>query len=219
MQSMAVLLLEMAYEGQNLKEAKDDILACIKKLMSWLRSMRDTDPVASRAHSVVYKILNTCAPGLRAQVKELMDDDHGHPSQPEPPEASQSTTTQSQPESWDTPSEPIYPPGSSQTFQQFLPEQLPDSVYPYPVQYDQSMAFSFGNPFMTTFDQGPPIVDMQNLWWQPTPSDSLSLGPYELVMPQQQQQQIHGQITQETQQNDWTQQPDIDDELDHASQQ
>ncbi|XP_014555881.1 hypothetical protein COCVIDRAFT_38446 [Bipolaris victoriae FI3] len=227
MQSMAVLLLEMSYEGQNLKDDKENIMKCIKKLMSWLRALRVNDPVASRAHGVVYKILNTCAPSLREQVKELMNDDGDQPSQSRTWERSQDFNIPQQ-ESWDTSSEPIYPAVSSQTFPPFLSEQFPDPIYPYPIEYDQSMAFSFGNPFTTTFDQGPPILDMQNLWWQSASSANMSLDPSELVMPYQQQpqpqqpqpqQQMHDQIHQGIQQTDWMHQPDGDDDLDQPPQQ
>ncbi|KAH7551505.1 hypothetical protein BM1_09821 [Bipolaris maydis] len=225
MQSMAVLLLEMSYEGQDLKDGRENIMKYIKKLMSWLRALRVNDPVASRAHSVVYKILNTCAPILREQVKELMDDDDDgrQPSQSWTWERSQNFTIPPQQESWDTSNEPVYPAVSSQTFPPFLSEQFPDPIYPYPIEYDQFMAFPFGNPFTTTFDQGTPILDMQNLWWQSASSANLSLDPSELVMPYQQQaqqppQQMHHQIHQDMQQNDWMQQPDEDDDLDHAPQ-
>lgn len=212
MQSMAVLLLEMAYQGQNLKEEKSDILSCIKKLMTWLRVMRINDPVASRAHDVVYKILNTSASGLRDQVNELVDDDHNQPPQSRPSEHQQDFNFTSQPESWGI---PMYPEGLPQTFPpSFVNEPFSESVYPFPVQQDPSMAFSFGNPFMTTFDEGPPIVDMQNLWWQPAPSDNPDLDPTGLALPQQ--QEIPHHINQQMQYQDWAQQPDENEDYGHA---
>lgn len=90
------------------------------------------------------------------------------------------------------------------------------------------MAFAFGNPFMTTFDQGPPIVDMQNLWWQPMPSDNMNLDPSDMLMSQQQQMhhRIHQDLQQPSmqqsdtqqpnmQQGYWMQQPGRDDRLEH----
>ncbi|KAL6157198.1 hypothetical protein ACJQWK_06830 [Exserohilum turcicum] len=220
MQSMAVLLLEMAYEGQELKEEKADILACIKKMMSWLRAMRVNDPVASRAHDVVYKILNTCAPGLRDQVKELMTDDHDQPPQPWPTQHFQNPTIpSSQQEYWDPSINTGYSEPVTQTFpSQLLDDQFPNPMYSYPNPEDQSMAFGFGNPFMTTFDQGPPIVDMQNLWWQTVPSDNMGLDPSDMLISQQ--QQMHHQIHQDMQQHDmqhgyWAEPPGGDDSLEH----
>jgi hypothetical protein len=216
MQSMAVLLLEMAFESQNMKKEKSDILSCIKKLMSWLRAMRVNDPVASRAHDVVYKILNTSASNLRDQVNELMDDDHNQPPQSRPSRPSehqQEFTFPSQPEPWDI---PIYPEESSNALQPpFLNEQFSNPAYPFPVQQDPSLAFPFGAPFTTTFDQGPPIVDMQNLWWQPAPSDNLSLDPSGLGLPLQ--PQIPPLVDPEMQYNDWTQPPNGNDEFGHTS--
>lgn len=208
---MAVLLLEMAYEGQNMKEDKADILSCIKKLMRWLRAMRTNDPVASRAHDVVYKIFNTSASSLRDQVSELVDDDHTQPPQAQPSERHEEFAFPTQPEPWDM---PIYPEDTSQTLPPpFLNEQFSNPIYPFPVQNDPSIAFSFGNPFMTTFDQNPPIVDMQNLWWQSATSENLSLDPSGLGLPPQDQLP---QVDPEMQYNDWTQPLDANDGFGNA---
>lgn len=217
MQTMAVLLLEMAYEGQRLKDEKADILACIKKMIRWLRAMQANDPVASRAHDVVYKILNTCAPGLRDQVKELIADDQPFPSQP--PVRSEEPTAPPQSEHWGTTGGGSYPGRTSQEYPPPLMEgQFANPLYPYPVPDHQSMTFAFGNPFITSFDQGAPIIDMQNLWWQPPPSGNLSLDPSDMVLSQQQlmQQQMQQQMQQDTEAVGWAEQPGHDERFDSA---
>lgn len=207
MQALAVLLLEMAYEGKHLKDEKADILACIKKMIRWLRAMKANDPVAARAHDVVYKILNTCAPVLREQVKELVDDDNNWTSQPaRPARSGASSTFQSQSTSWDTPSgtgfseemPPNYPPPLSH-------DHLVDPLLQYPLLTQQPTPSAFGNPFFTSFDQGVPIVEMQQLWWHSAPFSNLDWDASEMHLSQQQQlmqQQMQQQMHQQMQQDD-----------------
>ncbi|CAN9480850.1 unnamed protein product [Alternaria alternata] len=194
MQALAVLLLEMAYEGKHLKDEKADILACIKKMIRWLRAMKANDPVAARAHDVVYKILNSCAPVLREQVKELIDDDSNWTSQPaQPARSGASSTFQSQSTSWDTPSgtgfseemPPNYPPPLSH-------DHLVDPLLQYPLPTQQPTPSTFGNPFFTSFDQGVPIVEMQQLWWHSAPFSNLDWDASEMNLSQQ--QQMHHQM-------------------------
>ncbi|KAI4659229.1 uncharacterized protein J4E78_005655 [Alternaria triticimaculans] len=198
MQSVAVLLLEMAYEGKHLKDERDDILTCIKKMIRWLRAMKVSDPVAARAHDVVYKILNTCAPALREQVKELIADDTGWTSRPAKPtrSAPQSTSWEEMP--------PNFPPPLSQ-------DHFMDPLLPYPLPEQQPTSFAFGNPFMTNFDQGVPLVDMQQLWWQSAPLSHLNFNPSAMNMSQQQlmQQQMQQQMHQQMQQSGLAEQEDI----------
>lgn len=198
MQSVAVLLLEMAYEGKHLKDERDDILTCIKKMIRWLRAMKVSDPVAARAHDVVYKILNTCAPALREQVKELIADDTGWTSRPAKP-----TRSAPQSASWEE-MPPNFPPPLSQ-------DHFMDPLLPYPLPEQQPTSFAFGNPFMTNFDQGVPLVDMQQLWWQSAPLSHLDFNPSTMNMSQQQlmQQQMQQQMHQQMQQSGLAEQEDI----------
>ncbi|KAI1529248.1 hypothetical protein PtrSN001C_009138 [Pyrenophora tritici-repentis] len=151
---MAVLLLEMAYEGKHLAEEKADIITSIKKMIRWLRAMRVNDPVASRAYDVVYKILNTCAPALREQVKELVADDQDQAPQPPHSAHLRNSTLRSQPDLWNTPDVTDFLQEASQglalpPFQQ----QFAGPLYPYHWSEHQSTSFAFGNPFVTSFDQ------------------------------------------------------------------
>ncbi|RMZ69507.1 fungal specific transcription factor domain-containing [Pyrenophora seminiperda CCB06] len=161
MQAMAVLLLEMAYEGKHLADEKADIITCIKKMMRWLRAMQVSDPVAARAYGVVYKILNTCAPALRAQVKELIADDQDQGHQSSYP---RNSMLPSQSELWNASDDTGFSQEASQSFvPPPLQQQYMDPLYPSHVPEFQSTSFAFGNPFVTNFDQGMPLVDMQNL--------------------------------------------------------
>jgi len=213
MQPLAVLLLEMAYEGKHLKDERDDILTCIKKMIRWLRAMKVSDPVAARAHDVVYKILNTCAPALREQVKELIADDTGWTSQPTQPTRSGGPSKYTpQSTSWNAPGvadyseemPPNFPPPLSQ-------DHFMDPLLPYPLPEQQPTSFAFGNPFMTNFDQGVPLVDMQQLWWQSAPLSHLNFNPSAMNMSQQQlmQQQMQQQMHQQMQQSDLNEQEDV----------
>ncbi|CAI9629556.1 unnamed protein product [Alternaria burnsii] len=212
MQALAVLLLEMAYEGKHLKDEKADILACIKKMIRWLRAMKANDPVAARAHDVVYKILNTCAPVLREQVKELVDDDNNWTSQPaRPARSGASPTFQSQSTSWDTPSgtgyseemPPNYPPPLSH-------DHFVDPLLQYPLSTQQLTPSTFGNPFFTSFDQGVPIVEMQQLW-QSAPFSNLDWDASGMSISQQQlmqqQMQQDDPIEQEHEGGDFSEPP------------
>jgi hypothetical protein len=208
MQALAVLLLEMAYEGKHLKDEKGDIIACIKKMMRWLHAMKVNDPVAARAHGVIYKILNTCAPALREQVKELVADDMDGISQPSYPSRSgASSTVYTQSTSWKTPVDGVY----SQEMPVNYPPPLShnhfmDPLLPYPGSTYQPPPYAFGNPFITNFDQGVPLVDMQQLWWHSAPLSNLGINPSDTTLPQEQlmQQQMQQQMYEQMQQADYT---------------
>ncbi|KAI4622305.1 hypothetical protein J4E83_005047 [Alternaria metachromatica] len=212
MQSLAVLLLEMAYEGKHLKDEREDIMGCIKKMIRWLRAMKANDPVAARAHDVVYKILNTCAPALREQVKELIADDTEWTSQPaQPARSARPSTFTSQSTSWDATGAAGYSQELPPNFPPPLSEaHFMDPLLSYPMPAQQPTSFAFGNPFMTSFDQGVPLIDMQQLWWQSAPLSNLGLYPSEMNMSQQQlmQQQMQQQMHQQMQMSDLTEQQD-----------
>jgi hypothetical protein len=61
---MSVLLLDMTYNCQGKKEENFGVTASIKKLMRWLRALREKDAVAARAYA---------APMIRTKVNELLD--------------------------------------------------------------------------------------------------------------------------------------------------
>ncbi|KAF1832463.1 fungal-specific transcription factor domain-containing protein [Decorospora gaudefroyi] len=216
MQTMAVLLLEMAYEGKHLKDEKADILACIKKMIRWLRTMQVNDPVAARAYDVIYKILKTCAPSLRDQVQELLTDELGLGSPNLPSAPSQSTTARPPPESFESLRFNHCPQGGHDILQQQTQEQLFGSLNSYTLPEHQPTAFGFGNPFFTSFDQGAPIVDMQDLWWQSAPYGNPEMDPAGMGLSQQQlmQEQMQQQMHQQMHQADFLQHQEQDGNLD-----
>ncbi|KAG9186065.1 hypothetical protein G6011_02621 [Alternaria panax] len=221
MQALAVLLLEMAYEGKHLKDEKADIIACIKKMIRWLHAMKVNDPVAARAHDVIYKILNTCAPALREQVKELVADDIDWVSQPSHPSRSgASSTANPQSASWNAPGSSVY----SQEMPPNYPPPLShdhfmDPLLPYAVPGSQPMPYAFGNPFTTSIDQRVPMVDMQHLWWHSAPFTNLGLNPSEMDLSQQQlmQQQMQQQMQIQMQQTDYAEHHGGEDEFSPTS--
>ncbi|KAF3048640.1 hypothetical protein E8E11_007367 [Didymella keratinophila] len=73
MQCAAVLLLEIGYQAQHTKDDNASITADIQRLINWLHVMRQDDPVAGRAHSIVRRILQNVAPILRDKASELLD--------------------------------------------------------------------------------------------------------------------------------------------------
>ncbi|KAF1849131.1 uncharacterized protein K460DRAFT_280163 [Cucurbitaria berberidis CBS 394.84] len=202
MQSMAVLLLEMAYEGKNLTNDKPDLVASIKKLLSCLRVMQVKDPVAARALQVVWRILKTCAPSLHSQANELLADEIGSPLQGQPSQDFHKSRKQTQQAPWQAPdfsNSPIGNPAAldPRLFQPQTTDPLSDeqsgvyqSFAPDPVQLPQV----FGHPFVTSFDQGAPIVDMQKLWADPTSEGQFNMDFFDMNMYQRQQ---HTQQTQD----------------------
>jgi len=145
----------------------------IKKLIRWLRAMKSNDPVAGRAYDVIRRILKGCAPSLQSQANDLLalDEDleprhwHAHgprvvPSDgqtaPNPHQVNLMEMTETfgernfqQPQSFDT-----------------LPNKYQDDLVGYFGQ-DEHLpmpTITFGTPFFTNFDQGAPVINMQDLW-------------------------------------------------------
>jgi hypothetical protein len=211
MQTMAVLLLEMAYEGKHLKEKKENVIQCIKKMIAWLRAMQVKDPVAARAYEVVFKILKTCAPALQEQIQTLFDKDLSSEFPPQDSVAPQDPMGGSSPGYWDHAGYGGYPAASQEGFPSHTQESMMDPLYPHPSAEQHPMTYAFGNPFFTSFDQGAPLVDMQNLWWQSASPADRSLDPsgiglsqrpsgvelsQQQLMQEQMQQQMHQSMLQ-----------------------
>lgn len=168
MQSMAVLLLEMAYEGKHMKGQTNDIVDCIKRLIRWLRTMAPNDAVAARAYHVVWKILKTCAPALRTQADELLAEDADLPGQSESHQDAPELPAQQDFGQW--PSENYLGNGPPTSFGPGFSSQPGDqqagynfSPYSFMVQDQSQLPLTFGNPFVTSFDEGAPVVNMQDL--------------------------------------------------------
>ena len=87
-----------------------------------------------------------------------------------------------------------------------------DPLYPYPPADQQPTTSAFGNYFFTNFDQGLPLTDLQNLWWQTAPVGGPSMQSSGMVLSQQQllQQQMQHQMHQEMEQADLLEQQERD---------
>jgi hypothetical protein len=175
---MAVLLLEMAYSSKETKNSNPDIIASIKKLIRWLRTMQQNDPVASKAYKVVLGILKSCSPHLQAQVKDILAYDGES--------ATQFGVHQSQPAaSEDQNTEPWLQDNFNQTPDITTWSQQPQTVPDPPLDGMTSLddfgtlfpqdefltTMPFSNPFFTSFDESAPVANMQDLWSMPGHSD------------------------------------------------
>lgn len=169
MQSMAVLLLELAYENKDMEKDYPTMTKSIKKLVRWLRALEYNDPIAAQAYKVVVKIVKASAPTLRAQAEDLLAlyDDI-----PPPPQQFQHAGARYNSHQWAAEDEYRNPTGPSAPApfqQQAFDPWVEYQTHPYqdaPMDTDL-MPMSFGNPFSTTFDQAAPVLSMQELWTMP----------------------------------------------------
>lgn len=182
MQCIAVLLLETANQEGHTEEHVSKITADIKKLMTWLRAMKSNDPVARRAYHVVRKILHNAAPALRHRAEELLDESTANRQVVDDQafEGFGSTYTQSSDPNWaqgeffsgisPTTGHHYYPSEqASSQHQGYAPSSSIDqSIYPdFPIE-QYRMPSTFGNPFLNSWDEGPPVTDIHNLWLHPS---------------------------------------------------
>ena len=72
MQCAAVLLLELSYRTQHMKDPSADITSDIQKLIAWLHALGQNDPCADRAYWVLQRILQDVAPHFRSKADELL---------------------------------------------------------------------------------------------------------------------------------------------------
>ena len=211
MQCAAVLLLEVARQSQHTKDDNAEITSDIQKLLNLLHVMQPQDPVADRAYHVVCRILHNVAPVLQSKAAELLTEGVASQAAAEqsfrPPIAPD--TQQQSRASW-TPGH-FFDGTSSVTDHQYYPQGLnQESQDTSQLSYDHSMygdfplpnvtiSSTFGNPFINNWDEGVPVIDMQNLWYNPGfPSTDMPehvgdmnplLAPYvEQQHPQHQQQ-------------------------------
>lgn len=185
MQCIAVLLLEAAYQGRHTEKHNAHITTDIRKLMNWLHAMENNDHVASRAYGVVRKILHNVAPVLAPKAKELLNKDSVDHESARTQESrrfaspckQQSGPGWAQGELFDgtTPitGHQYYPPQqtTSQHHDYASTSALDHSAYAdFSTGHSMGqyhMPSTFGNPFLNNWDQGPPVVDMHNLWYTP----------------------------------------------------
>ncbi|CAN9174537.1 unnamed protein product [Alternaria alternata] len=175
MQSIAVLILEMTYRKRGTENSEPSMVVSIRKMIRWLRAMRNNDPVAARAHHVIKEILKRCAPALQSQADELLalyeegtpePDAYQHHHMPynarqtvQVPRDNFQLHSMDTGSTFDSQPSQNYPLGNLPGYRNdFDPFYLPEEhIAPMP----------FGNPFFTDFDHGVPSIDMQGLWNQP----------------------------------------------------
>ncbi|KAF2439824.1 hypothetical protein P171DRAFT_395811 [Karstenula rhodostoma CBS 690.94] len=201
MQAMAVLLLELSYEMDNMQGDRSDVKGSVRKMMHWLGAMRHTDAVVERAHKVVIRILQQ--PKFKAIFSELLAEDnlahelihhgafnYGH-SHPEPTAYPPSgSLPQMPPTEWyggpfaantqrksgdfnpaATDSQLLAGLGQSQAQQQLL-NQMPSQAEQYQyLETPYNNNFMFSNPFMTSYDQDAPFGMIPEDLW-PRPGAS-----------------------------------------------
>ena len=182
MQCIAVLFLEIANQDRHTEEHVTQIIGDIKKLMSWLRVMQNNDPVASRAYHVVQKILHNAAPTLRHKAEELLDEVlvNRQAADEQAFEGFGSTYTQPSDLNWaqgeffsgnpPTTGRHYYPSEEAVSQHQgYAPSySIDQSMYAgFPTEQNR-MPSAFGNPFLNSWDEEPPVADMHNLWLYPS---------------------------------------------------
>ncbi|KAK7177687.1 hypothetical protein PSPO01_16265 [Paraphaeosphaeria sporulosa] len=75
MQALTVLLLEMSYGAVHLREDSNEVLLSAKKLIRCLRTMKGSDPMAERAYTLAFGILQKLAPRIKADISDLLSED------------------------------------------------------------------------------------------------------------------------------------------------
>lgn len=75
MKALTVLLLKMSYGTVYLQEDSEQILLSVKKLIRWLRAIKESDQIAKRAYTLAFGILRKLAPRIKADISNLLKED------------------------------------------------------------------------------------------------------------------------------------------------
>ncbi|KAF2187211.1 hypothetical protein K469DRAFT_738344 [Zopfia rhizophila CBS 207.26] len=75
MQALTVLLLEMSYGTVHFHPNGEEILFSVKKLIRWLRAMKENNQMAERAYAMAFGILQRLAPRVDANISDLLRED------------------------------------------------------------------------------------------------------------------------------------------------
>lgn len=177
MQCAAVLLLEIAYQGQHTKDNNAEITSDMQKLILWLHAMQPSDSVAGRAYQVLRKILHSVAPALQSKAAELLTETTASDTaETEPPRLfnppyrqQQSRTDWAQGDFFDGSTSGTghhyYPQAMNWNHQDTLQSSYNHLTYgSFPLE-EFHVSNTFGNPFINHWDEGAPVVDIQNLWY------------------------------------------------------
>ncbi|KAJ4357575.1 uncharacterized protein N0V89_002151 [Didymosphaeria variabile] len=72
MQALTVLLLEMSYGTVHFPEDGKEVTPSAKKLIRWLRAMKENDPLAQRAYTVAFELLQKVASQGHVDITDLL---------------------------------------------------------------------------------------------------------------------------------------------------
>jgi hypothetical protein len=172
MQSMAILVLEITYRGQDANIDDLSITKLIGKLILWLRAMQINDPVAARAYEVLWSILKVSAPTLQAEVNDLLALDGEDVSQAHSVQCPQGIFAEQNTEHWqqtDSFHDPTvdgktFGPGSFQQ-QPFDPISVNQcNTHAYSLANQNSTSIPYGNASYVGFSENMPIIATQDIW-------------------------------------------------------
>jgi hypothetical protein len=193
MQALAVLLLELSYGFQ---DATPPMTAAIKKLIRWLRAMKRNDHVARRAYDVIWRILKNCAPSLQKQANDLLAQSDVPEPQPWGVHNMRSDFNVDRTARNPHQASPMDATFGGQAFQQQQQPLQQQQLGTFPGFQDDMTAYfppdeqlpnmAFGTPFFTTWDQGAPVMSMQDLWNNAGTSNAFDTGLAGMQISQQQ---------------------------------
>ena len=171
MQSTVVLLLEMTYRTQDNGNSGPTLVPAVKKMIGWLQALRVNNPVADRAHGIIWRVLEACAPTLQTEALDLLASAEeglfeAYESQhTQDPSGTQAETDwrQSNFSNDSVRSSGLFAPEYFQQ-QPFEPtsEYQSGPFVDYSTHQDMT-AMPFGNLLYTSFDQVTPVVNMEEL--------------------------------------------------------
>lgn len=179
MQAMAVLLLELSFCEESMRDDDFEVKNTIKKLLRWMRAMQIRDAVVARAYKIVVNILKQGV--FRSGAKDLFTDEY---SRQEHPEAITGYGSSSRPAFGshvaETRSEFPVDFGQAvnpQDITNSMINQSPPREEPFQFMEDRfENTNMFANPFMTGFDQGQPFgLNLEDLWSPVDPQRDYSL--------------------------------------------
>ncbi|KAJ4295076.1 hypothetical protein N0V90_007084 [Kalmusia sp. IMI 367209] len=75
MQALVTLLLEMSFGTVDLYQDGKEILSSAKKLIRWLRMMAKNNPIAERAYTVAFGVLQRLASKFNADISDIIQED------------------------------------------------------------------------------------------------------------------------------------------------
>ncbi|KAL1591331.1 hypothetical protein SLS60_012075 [Paraconiothyrium brasiliense] len=75
MQALTVLLLEMSYGTVHFPKDGQEIMPSTKKLLRWLRAMKKNDPLAQRAYTIAFELVQRVASQSHVDIADLLGEE------------------------------------------------------------------------------------------------------------------------------------------------